>query len=526
MLFNSFVFLFAFLPITLLVAHVLGRRATVGKLALIAASLFFYGWWDYRFIPMLLVSIALNYAAGQFLLSSQRESWKSAVTVGTVAANLIALGFFKYSSFLGTSIEAIAPGLIGPSTVAAAADIVLPLAISFLTFHQISLLMDIRRGVVRSITLIDCSLFVVFFPHLIAGPIVRYAEIVPQFERRFAGFTGLRAQDLAPGLALFAIGLFKKVVLSDVLADIIDPAFASVAQGSAPSLVEAWTAVLGFSMRIYFDFSGYSDMALGLACMFGIRFPVNFYSPYKARNIQDFWRRWHITLSRYLRDYVYIPLGGNRGAGEARTSLNLLLTMLLGGLWHGANWTFVVWGGLHGLFLVIHRQWRRNVRSSIFAGRAWTGAAWLLTFLAVCFAWVPFRAESLHDAISIWNGMILRGGVVLPDTYAGKLGQLATLGIQFHPMPNWPGMVPTLFVLGCCLVSFLLPNSIQLVGTDATLAEDSRTIDPRLTAKLASPPAKPHSFLRSAVWIGAAIAVALAAITGDVWTNEFIYFQF
>src|SRR6516225_4328018 len=346
MLFSSYTFLFQFLPATIL-AFLAARRHSprAGILVLAGASLFFYGAWKPVYLLLLIASVAMNFSLGLGMEDAQR---RPVIGAFGVALNLLVLCYFKYTGFILGTISTVSGIPLRFS------DIVLPLGISFFTFQQIAYLVDIMRGAKVERDIVSYTLFVCFFPHLIAGPLVHHAEMIPQFKRSRIGRSGALA---ARGLAIFAAGLFKKVVIADNLAQFASPAFAHLDAGGSITTSWAWLAILAYTLQIYFDFSGYSDMAIGLALLFGIRLPVNFRSPYKAFSIIEFWRRWHITLSRFLRDYLYIPLGGNR-FGVGRRYLNLMLTMLLGGLWHGAGWTFLIWGGLHGLYLVVNHQWR------------------------------------------------------------------------------------------------------------------------------------------------------------------------
>ena len=399
MLFNSYTFLFGFLP-AVLVGFACCARWTTPRwtmLFLVAASLVFYGWWDWRYVPMLGGSIAFNYLwAGLLQRAGAAAPRRLLLGVG-IAANLALLGYFKYANFLVANLDGLLR--LGWSFD----RIALPLAISFFTFEQITYLVAAHRRELPAHGALHYAVFLTFFPRLIAGPIVRPAEILPQLTApgpRPAGPLTIDAGNLAEGLFVFAIGLFKKAVLADTFSPWVGPIFD---QGAVPPLIDAWGAALAFALQIYFDFSGYTDMAIGLARMFGIRLPENFDSPYQARSIAEYWRRWHITLSSFLRDYVYIPLGGNRH-GELRTTLNLILTMLIGGLWHGANWTFVLWGAVHGALLSLQRAWQRT-------GRALPGPlAWALTFLAVVIALVLFRAPTFERASVMLAGLVGAGG--------------------------------------------------------------------------------------------------------------------
>lgn len=401
MLFSSFTFLLQFLPATLL-AFAAARRHSprAGILVLVAASLFFYGAWRPLYLVLFGASIAGNYGLGLLMADPRR---RRAIGLAGVAANLALLVYFKYAGFLADNIAALT------GTVLPFADIVLPIGISFFTFQQIAYLVDVMRGAPVERDAVSYVLFVSFFPHLIAGPLVHHAEMIPQFKR---GRTARSAVLAARGGAIFAAGLFKKVVIADTLAQFASPVFAHADGGGAVTAGWAWLATLAYTQQIYFDFSGYSEMAIGLGLLFGIRLPVNFRSPYQARSIIDFWRRWHITLSRFLRDYLYIPLGGNR-LGAPRRYLNLMITMLLGGLWHGAGWTFLIWGGLHGTYLCANHLWqgrRAEPRPVERPSRIVSGLSWVATFGAVVLAWVFFRAASLSGALHMLAAMTGAGG--------------------------------------------------------------------------------------------------------------------
>ena len=346
MVFSSLEFLYLFLPPVLL--GFLALRAIGSERGiiwwLIAASIAFYAWWSVPYLILLIGSVVFNFMLHRWLLVSRD---KVALTFGIIA-NLSALAYFKYANFFLGNVNAIF-GFDLPML-----SIVLPLAISFFTFQQISFLCDTYRGEVQDCDFARYTLFVVFFPQLIAGPIVLQKDTLPQF--KLSVFKSKIGVNLAVGGTLFAIGLFKKIVLADSMAPYANLVFGAAGDAHGVPVEAAWIGALAYTFQIYFDFSGYCDMALGLARMFGIRLPINFNSPYKATNIVDFWRRWHITLSRFLRDYLYIPLGGNR-CSMPRRYVNLFATMVLGGLWHGAAWTFVIWGALHGLYLTINHGW-------------------------------------------------------------------------------------------------------------------------------------------------------------------------
>jgi len=536
MLFNSLEFILAFVPVTLLGYYLLGergyRRAAI--VWLIGCSLFFYGWWNpgdhrptelWRWWPLALIcsSVVVNYLIGSRLL---RQPSKLLLGLG-VAANLGAIGYFKYAGFFANEVFGPVAGVdfnLG--------HIVLPLAISFFTFQQIAYLVDAYRGYVRAEGFVNYAIFVTFFPQLIAGPIVHHSETIPQFARREAFRPNL--DHISLGLGIFVIGLAKKVVLADGIATYATPVFAAAQAGADPTLFEAWGGALSYTFQLYFDFSGYSDMAIGLGLMFNIRLPLNFNSPYKAVNIIDFWRRWHITLSRFLRDYLYIPLGGNRH-GPNRRYVNLMLTMLLGGLWHGAGWTFVAWGGLHGLYLVINHLWhglRRRLGHDL-SHSTWLGrvTARTVTFLAVVVAWVFFRAESFDAAQRILAGMIGLNGVQLPASYYGLFGPLAptleSLGWVFMDAPgfHFGGVNQVIFLLALFGIAFLLPNTQEWTGYVAPNAERARGEELSLFGRLAAalPRWRPNLVQGSA--IGIVLCWCLLSAFAQT-PSEFLYFQF
>lgn len=406
MLFNSFGFLFLFLPLALVGFYWLHRKASpaAAHTFLAAASLVFYALWDVRMLPILLLSLFVNHLFVQAILARRTR----VRLVAGLLFNLALLGFFKYAGFAVDNLNAIGAGLPRP-------DIALPLGISFFTFQAIAYLVDAWRGEITRHDAVSWTLFITWFPQLIAGPIVHHREVMPQFARaRLAS-----AEQVGQGLFLLCAGLFKKVVIADQLAPIADAVFANAASAT---FFEAWVGVLSYSLQIYFDFAGYSEMAMGIALLFGIELPKNFDSPYKARSIQEFWRTWHMTLSRWIRDYLYVPLGGSRH-GAARTVAALVVTMSLAGLWHGAAWTFLLWGLLHGAFLVTNRLWSKT------GWRLPFGLAHSLTLLAVVFAWVVFRAPSVSAAIELWSAMLGVNGIVLPTGFAAVFGALP--GVQY-----------------------------------------------------------------------------------------------
>jgi alginate O-acetyltransferase complex protein AlgI len=450
MLFSSYTFLFQFLPAVAL-AFAAARRHSprAGILVLTAASLFFYGAWRPIYLLLLIASVAANFSLGLLMQDPLR---RRAVGLVGVAFNLALLCYYKYTNFIFDSINMLT-GAPLPFV-----NIVLPLGISFFTFQQIAYLVDVMRGAPVERDIVSYTLFVSFFPHLIAGPLVHHAEMIPQFKR---GRTSRSAVLAARGLAIFAAGLFKKVVIADNLAQFVSPVFAHVDAGGGVTTQWAWLATLAYTLQIYFDFAGYSDMAVGLALLFGIRLPVNFRSPYKAMSIIEFWRRWHITLSRFLRDYLYIPLGGNR-LGEQRRYLNLMITMLLGGLWHGAGWNFLIWGGLHGLSLCVNHLWLawRRAGAKVRSGPA-TIASWAITFFVVVIAWVFFRARTAAGAWQMLGALFGFGAESSAYVSPGVL--------RLMDLPLLVGEKP-LLLIGAGMVALalavvlVLPNVPQLYG--------------------------------------------------------------
>ena len=507
MLFNSYVFLLAFLPTVLAAYHGLrlAGRTAAAKLFLVAASLFFYGWWDYRYVALITASIGFNYA-----ISFGFERWKKAAKAFLITGlvfNLALLGWYKYAGFFAEAVGEATGLELGIRRMA------LPLAISFFTFQQISYLVEAYKDRKRARHIVDYCLFVLFFPHLIAGPITHHKEMLPQFAAM--GTKRLPSQFLKVGASLLILGLGKKVLIADTLASIANPIFHAAAKGTELSGIVAWLGALAYTFQLYFDFSGYSDMAIGLALLFGIRMPVNFASPYRSTSIIEFWRRWHISLSRFLRNYLYIPLGGNRN-GPLRRYANLIATMALGGLWHGAGWTFIVWGLLHGFYLVVNHLWRGLTgrrrapalaahdepgpvdplgrrRVGVFLGSA-------LTFIAVVVAWVLFRAETFGSAMAILRSMAL-------DPSLARVPGLAS------SWADWAG------VLAAAGLAFLAPNSQEIAGyphhiPDAQYERDEAPIRDRLWK---------GSPVAAAALLGVILAVVLAKLPDP---GVFLYFNF
>ena len=473
MLFSSWPFIFAFLPVAVIVYHALNHQRLVvaGKVWLVLASLFFYSYWNVAYLPLILGSMLGNFALGTGLaqagarLGGQPHARHHALNrrivlaVG-IAANLLLLGYYKYTDFLLANLNA------GIGTAYALPHIVLPLAISFFTFQQIAFLVDSYRGETVEYDLLNYVLCVSFFPHLIAGPIIHYRDMMSQFTSRWN--LALRWSNIARGLFIFSIGLFKKTIIADTFALWADAGF----DGGQPlDFWAAWGASLSYTFQLYFDFSGYCDMAIGAALLMNIRLPINFNSPYKALDIQDFWRRWHITLSNFLRDYLYIPLGGSR-AGAWRTYLNLFMTFVIGGLWHGASWMFVIWGALHGTALVLHRAWRR------LGGRMHRVPAWLVTFLFVNLAWVFFRAKTMPDALRVLRGMVdVRTAMgqsvsTAPTSAFAWGGWLSDWLLRVLPV-NVVAHAPSLLAIALAFWLIARRNSMELMTLPPTLVSMS-----------------------------------------------------
>lgn len=487
MLFNSQVFIFAFLPITLVVFFIFRRFSPQLSIPwLVIASLFFYSYWNWKYLFLLLTSIAVNYLFYHFITDQNQKHRKSLLVTLGVIFNLGLLAYYKYSGFIVEDILRL--------EISAFSTPVLPLAISFFTFQQIAFIIDESRNDDERVGFVEYAAFVTFFPQLIAGPIVRHNELIPQLKKpRQKGL-------LLVGTAMFLIGLSKKVLVADGFA-----VWANIGFDNPNDLnfSDAWLGSLSYTMQLYFDFSGYSDMAIGLGLMFGFRLPQNFNSPYKSRSIQEFWRRWHITLSSWLRDYLYIQLGGNR-KGFVRTYANLFLTMLLGGLWHGAAWTFVMWGAMHGFALGMNRLWSKlNIPMP-------TVIAWIITFVFVVFAWVFFRASSFADAFSIASAMASPNLGQLPSSWAVWLSDLiAQLGYRGPAVEGQESLIRTeawLVIAVAILGVTFAPNSHEIIKRIET---DSGIIN-----------------LARIAMIGLIGMIAIKRLMEASVQSEFLYFQF
>jgi len=453
LLFNSYEFIFAFLPITFYIYFYLNSRrfTEASKFFLVFSSLLFYSWWNISYLPIILLSMLFNYTIGKYLNKREKKFYtisnKHLLTFGIVS-NITLLGYFKYTDFLIDNLNYWVLTEQMPNL-----NLALPLAISFFTFQQISYLVDSYRQETKEYNFLNYSLFVTFFPQLIAGPIVHHKEMMPQFSKKKNKVKNYK--NIMIGLFIFSIGLFKKVVIADTFS-----VWATVGFDSATTLnlFEAWITSLSYTFQLYFDFSGYTDMAIGLALLFNIKLPINFNSPYKALDIQDFWRRWHITLSRFLKEYIYIPLGGNR-EGEFKTYTNLIATFIIGGIWHGAGWTFIFWGFLHGLALVIHRGWSK------IGFKLWSLVAWFITFNFLNISWIFFRAKEWNDAIKILSSMFSLNNIVLPEKLESKLSFLNSYDITFGGwLVNIGGSASTVIILILTsILTFIFQNSIQIV---------------------------------------------------------------
>jgi len=488
-LFNSIEFIFVFLPVVFLGYFWLNKNEYIvaGKAWLALASLFFYGWWNPDYLIFIVVSILVNYWLGRQLSRKHGRRWhrfsisNQQLLVLGLTFDLGLLGYFKYFNFLVGNLSKLVGFNVETSSI------VLPLGISFFTFTQIAYLVDCYKEGTKEYNFINYALFVTFFPHLIAGPILHHKEMMPQFADR--SNLARRYTNILSGLFLFSVGLFKKVVVADSFARWADAGFD---QATVLGFYEAWATSLSYTFQLYYDFSGYTDMAIGVALLFNIRLPINFDSPYKALTIQDFWRRWHMTLSRFLKNYLYIPLGGNK-LGISRTYLNILVTFALGGLWHGASWMFVIWGVLHGAAMVLHRIWAK------LGYRLPRVMAWLFTFNFINLAWVFFRATDLDSALAIVKGMLGLGHTHLADSKPFVLPDALVLLSGY----SVDYVVATgILVALCCVVAFR--NSNQFIYFE-----------------------KPEILLKRTPVIGYAM-LALTAIYMTMATpyNKFIYFNF
>ena len=446
MLFNSYIYIFFFLPFTFFIYFYLNSKklVTAAKVFLVLASLFFYSWWNIKYLPIILASMIFNFLIG--LQLSKNKKHKKSILIFGISANVALLGYFKYYDFFISNLN----NLLG--TDFKLLHLALPLAISFFTFQQIAYLVDSYRGETKEYSFLNYANFVTFFPQLIAGPIVHHKEMMPQFERLSNKVK--RYSNIAKGIFIFSIGLFKKVMIADTFA-----IWANAGFDIAPTLnmAKAWVTSLSYTFQLYFDFSGYTDMAIGSALLFNIKLPINFNSPYKAISIQDFWRRWHITLSRFLRDYIYIPLGGNK-KGELKTYRNLLITFLIGGIWHGAGWNFVFWGFLHGFATIIHRVWKKLGFS---LNRL---LAWFITFNFINITWVFFRAKDWQSATKVLDGMFF-GKLILPIEWKSSLNSIFSSEKFGYWLSHISRDKYTIYwVIGALIIVTLFKNSNEMLN--------------------------------------------------------------
>mgnify|MGYP003705964805 CR=1 FL=1 len=513
MLFNSLDFICWFLPASLILFFISAKISfNFAKLTLIASSLFFYSWWNPAYLYLIILSILTNFILANYISKSKNRLFLYV----SIFINLGILGYYKYYNFFIDTINETSAFNIDTL------KIILPLGISFFTFQQIAYHVDLYRNKSKKSSIIDFSLFVSFFPQLIAGPIVHNSEILPQLCNKTT-FT-FNSSKFISGLCLFSIGLFKKVIIADSIAIYSNCFFDSVINTNKIMFAESWFGTTAFALQIYFDFSGYSDMAIGLGLMFGILLPINFNSPYKAITIIEFWKRWHITLSRFLRDYIYIPLGGNRH-GSLKKYLNLFITMILGGVWHGASWTFVLWGGIHGLYLIISHYVRSqtkrfNVKKSdyhnIILGR-------MSVYLMVTIAWVFFRAENFDIAQKIVQGMLGFNGIDLPR-FLSLPSDVLLLNIVSENMIRFNGAftmgifnyqnIPILFI--SLIITYLFPNSnlwIEYKGEKKAISNLYHSAQFKSLNK------------RKCFWGGILFFISIKSLFDDT-SSEFLYYNF
>jgi alginate O-acetyltransferase complex protein AlgI len=541
MLFNSYEFIFVFLPLTFVVFLLLGRVSRNLALSwLIVASLIFYAWWRPVNVPIIGTSLVVNYGLAKWLqhlaADGSRSRLRTAVLLLGIAFNIAFLGYFKYTNFLVTVLNDTT------GTTFVLSHIVLPLGISFITFQKIAFLLDVHAERIEAFTLRDYFLFVLFFPQLIAGPIVHYREMMPQFHANPCRFD---RQALAVGITMLCFGLFKKVVLADGMAAYVTPVYDLAAGGGAVSLFPAWLAAIGFTLQLYFDFSGYSDMAAGIACCFGVRLPVNFYSPLQTSSIIEFWQRWHITLTRFLTAYIYNPLllwltrrrsaQGLPGLTGRHATLGAflelsagptLLTMFVSGVWHGAGYLFVVWGLVHGLYLTINHAWRltgpRLWPSKESYTRFMRPAGFVLTFFSLVLVMVLFRSPNWHVAANVFQGMFGLHGIQLPPAMANKLAALKFTRhlVSVGQISTLDFLRQQLWLLALLSIALLLPNTIQLLRShEPVLGAKDRPADTGLLLRTVS-------WQPTVLWALVISVLAAAAIMRVGGPSEFLYWQF
>jgi alginate O-acetyltransferase complex protein AlgI len=541
MLFNSNEFIYAFLPVALAGYFAVGIISRTWALSwLICVSLFFYAWWRPFNVALIAPSIFINFVLARFLErlgeSKIQSQWSRLVLLLGIAFNIAFLGYFKYINFF----ESIINDVFGENLILT--ELILPLGISFITFQKIAFLIDVQARRVRSFTLRDYALFVLFFPQLIAGPIVHFKEMIPQFRNTRCRFD---KENFAVGLTLFFFGMFKKVALADHVAPLVTPIYEKASSGGGISFLLAWMAAIGFTMQIYFDFSGYSDMALGLARFFGVRLPPNFNSPLQASNIIDFWQRWHMTLTRFLMAYIYSPLqlwlmrrrlaksgpagGRNMTAGTFVKLLMfpMLLTMFLSGLWHGAGYVFIVFGLLHGIYLTINHGWRMIV-PKLWLDRAsyerfMTPLGVVLTFVAVATANVFFRSSSMTAAFDLLKGMIGLNGITLPETVYDHFGPISgvldSMGVVRTIGGGQDFIMLMIWILILMFIALGCPNTLEVLAR----YEPAIGVKPRPTEVVSR---RVVEWSPSLPWAIIVSAIATIGILSLGSPSEFLYWQF
>lgn len=538
MLFNSYEFVLGFLPMVAIIFFVLGPTSRDWAIRwLILASIFFYAWWRPFNLLIIAPSILINYFAAKTLMhlnEAGRAKLSKSVLVIAILFNLAVLGYFKYANFFVD----VTNDIFGSDFVLT--HVILPLGISFITFQKIALLIDTHARRVDSLSLQEFSLFILFFPQLIAGPIVHYREMMPQYRQISCAFDKM---NVSVGLTLFFIGLFKKVVLADGLAPAVSSIYAEASSGVQLSLFPAWMAAVGFTLQIYFDFSGYTDMALGAARIFGLRLPPNFDSPLRASNIIEFWSRWHMTLTRFLTAYVYNPLllaltrrrlasgrpPGRRmnvGAFLELVAVPTLLTMFLSGMWHGAGYLFILWGVIHGIYLTVNHVWRQfgpSSKSRVSTSRLAHAAAFALTILCVVISMVIFRAPTIPVATTVFKGMLGFHGIALPESVYAHLGPLAPwlqeFGISAGLELNLPFFRTSLWIVFLSMIALACPNSLQLL----------RAYEPAFGWKVEQERHSTPSWVRwqpSLAWTAAVVVIVVAGALHLGGESEFLYWQF
>ncbi|KTD47630.1 MBOAT family O-acyltransferase [Legionella quateirensis] len=513
MLFNSYLFLFTYLPIALFGTYFFiyfYKPAVVPWL--LTFSLIFYGWWNPNYLILLLASIGFNFVIGKLIINSKLKLYKKSYLILGIAGNLSALFYFKYMNFFIENINSIA------HTDFNFYNIILPLGISFFTFTQIAFLVDAYYEKVKQFGIFNYSLFVTYFPHLIAGPIIHHKDVMPQFNKILDAKEFPLMRYFMIGLTIFIIGLFKKVCLADTLAPKVNYIFDLPGKGYELSFADSWMGAIGYTLQLYFDFSGYSEMAIGLSFMIGIKLPINFFSPYKAVNIIDFWRRWHMSLSRFFRDYLYIPLGGSR-KGPFRKYLNLFIVMVIVGFWHGAGWTFILWGTYHGILLILNHSWHAlkeqlSARFNLKITSRWVNLlikfiSIAVTFFCVVIGWVLFRSNDFATAQNFYQGMFHYGHTY----YYGSIALLTLLNYVFFGF----------FLLACLIICTVLPSTIEMMKTTNALL-DSQLVSSLNADKTTRLLWNWKPSITYGLIIGAALYFVLTTISET--PSTFLYFNF